>query len=151
MKAMLALALAASFAHAAPVASSKEKVSPARVVAVKNLVDNDGLKVNLVTEDLGGSTDVSNTQVLWLTLYLKGEMFSTDAAFKVGEVIKLNSARRTAAGLYEVKALVINDEGVVNKTISIDARQATVAIRAVSCEDFDCAASANFAATVNVR
>ena len=149
------LALLSAFAAQAVsvVTSTREKVSPANVVALKGLVDNNGLKINVLVEDKGGSTDLGNEQVVWLTMYLKGEIFSPSLSFKVADVYKFISATRVGAGLYKVKAKVVSDQGLVDRTFSVNASVAAVAIRNVKCEDgdFDCEAASRFSSAIAVE
>jgi hypothetical protein len=88
--------------------------------------------VNIAVQDLGGSTDVSPTQKVFLTLYSKGEMYSTDAAFDLGSVISVIGAKRVAAGVYN---LVIVNADMNKQTLTIDASEAIVAIKSVNCGD----------------
>ncbi len=124
-----------------------DTVRPGRIVKLVNLVEKDTIKVNVAVEDLGGSTDVSPTQNVYLTMYVKGEMFSTDASFNLGSVMSFTSAKRVGAGKYEV--VVVNADLKTEK-ISINAADATVAIKNVKCDDFDCDASSNFATSIQV-
>ncbi len=120
----------------------------ARVVKVVPLVDKQDLKVNVSVVDLGGSTDVSPTQEVYFSVYLKGEMFSTDATFKLGQVFNLISAKRVKAGIYQV---IVTDADLKESVLTIDATKALVAIREVNCGgEFDCAASAKFSSTIEV-
>ena len=152
MKTLLsALMLLSSISvSAAKIENTKEnQVNIARVVKLINLVDKADIQVNLAVQDLGGSTDVSPTQKVFVTLYSKGEMFSTDAAFDLGPVMSVTSAKRVGAGLYEVA--VINADSK-KQTLKIDAAAAIVAIKSVNCGDeFDCAASSNFSASISVK
>lgn len=125
------------------------QVNIARVVKLVNLVDKPHIQVNIAVQDLGGSTDVSPTQKVFLTLYSKGEMFSTDAAFEIANALSFASARRIEGGIYEVKVMEYN-ENIETVTYRIDARKAVMEIQKVQCEDFDCDASENFATTISV-
>ncbi len=125
------------------------QVNIARVVKLVNLVDKPNILANIAVQDLGGSTDVSPTQKVFLTLYSKGEMFSTDAAFEIANVLSFESARRVAGGIYEVKVLEYS-ETIETVTYRIDARKAVMEIQKVQCEDFDCDASENFTSTISV-
>lgn len=152
--AILGLALLTSFSSfAATVASTNEnKINVARVAKAINLVDKADIKVNVVVEDLGGSTDVSPTQKIFFTLYSKGEMFSTDATFDLGPVFEVISATRISGGKYAVKA-VVPDETEMMKTVTlkVDAIDAINKIKSVNCgEEFDCEASSAFAAEISV-
>ncbi len=140
-------------AAAETVTSTRENlIRVARVVKIINLVDKTDIKVNLVVEDLGGSTDVSPTQRAWFTLYSKGEMYSTDASFMIGEVFEVFSARRISGGIYEVSALVPSRVGSIptSSTIRIDAARVITQLKNVSCEDFGCEASDNFSGTIEL-
>lgn len=152
MKVLLsALMLVSSLSvFAAKVESTKEnKVNVARVVQLISLVDKSDIKVNVVVEDLGGSTDVSPTQKVFLTLYSKGEMFSTDAAFDLGAVMSVSGAKRVGAGVYTVS--VVNAD-MKKQTLMIDASKAIVKIKSVNCGDeFDCSASSDFSASIDVK
>ncbi len=152
MKTLIAsLVLLSSFSiSAAKIESSKDhQVNVARIVKLIPLVDKSDIKVSMVVEDLGGSTDVSPTQKVFLTLYSKGEMFSTDATFDLGAVISFGSAKRVSAGLYEV--IVVNAD--MNKQVmKIDASDAIVKLKSVNCADeMDCDASTNFSAMIEVK
>lgn len=150
--ALLALVTATSIStQAATINSENVTVSVARVVKVIPLVERSGLQVSVVVQDLGGSTDVSPTQTVYLTLYAKGEMFDTDATFKIADVLSLVSAKRVSGGIYEIKAMTY-DNDMAETTYTIDATKAVIAIRTVDCgEDFDCEASSKFATTVEVK
>lgn len=152
MKALLfsTLLMAAVQSHAEIVKSQDVEARVARIVQVIPLVEKGDLQVSITVQDLGGSTDVSPTQTVWLALYVKGEMYSTDATFKIDDVLKLNSAKRISGGIYEVNVLTYDEKGLGNRTIRIDARKAVTEIQAVQCEDFDCAASENFASEVTI-
>lgn len=107
-------------------------------------------KVNVVVEDIGGSTDLSPTQNIYLTLYAKGEMFSTDAAFKLGSFYDINAANRLGEGVYEifVEGIDYKGEWVVSRYV-IDAKKALAEMKAVNCGDeFDCETSEKFTSTV---
>lgn len=151
----VALILTLSFkAQATEIKSSNEaaQVNIARVVQLIPLVKKWDINVSVAVKDLGGSTDVSPTQEAYLTLYAKGEMFSTAASFKLGPVFAVNSAQRISGGIYSVEVSVPNqtDGNPVNKTFLINAQKAINAIKSVRCEDFDCDASKNFVNTISL-
>ncbi len=139
-------------ASAKTVASADVKVSLVQVTDVFPLVQKPGLQVSVAVEDLGGSTDLSPTMNVYLTLYAKGEMFTTHATFKIASVLSVQSAKRVSGGIYQVVALTYDEdaEGIQEKTFTIDAIKAVNAIQAVQCEDFDCEASSNFVSEVEV-
>lgn len=150
MMTVLALALVSFSAQAAPVASKKTKVEIARVVTLIDLEQSDDVRVALAVQDFGGSTDVSPTQQVFLTLYAKGEMFSTDATFAIAPVLSLKSAKTVSPGVYEVVGEVY-DESIHDVTYTIDANQALKDIKALDCGgEFDCAASTNFKTKIDV-
>ena len=115
-------------------------------------MEKEGLKVSVAVEDKGGSTDVSPTQAVYLTVYAKGEMFSSDATFKIDDVYSFESAQRVSGGVYQVVATGFDDNyAMVKKIYTIDAKKAVTDIQAVNCSDFDCAASENFSSVVDVQ
>ncbi len=152
MKNIFALSLLTmSFlSQAAPITNTRtESISPARVVNVIKLVDKYDIKVNVVVQDHGGSTDMSPTQTAFFTLYAKGEMFSTDATFNLGRVFSVEGAKRISGGKYEVT--VINAE-YYTQVLTINAVDAIVAIKSLDCGgEFDCEASKNFETTIDVK
>jgi hypothetical protein len=130
------------------IASTKNnKINVARIDKVITLVNKPEIKVNIVVEDLGGSTDVSATQKTYFTLYSKGEMFSTDATFDLGPIMELKDAKRVAGGVYQLT--VLNEE-MKSQLILINAVSAINKIKNVKCDDFDCEASTNFSASIGV-
>lgn len=138
-------------AQAEEVRSEKTQVNMGRVVELQKLVQTNDIRVNVTVEDLGGSTDVSPTQQVYLTLYAKGEMFSTDAVFKIAPAFDFVGAKRVSGGVYEITVVdYLADQGMKNVTYVVDARRAIVEIKNVRCEDFDCDASNNFASSVSV-
>lgn len=137
-----------SFAQSVTNTRSADKAVVSRIDKVINLVDKFDIKVNVTVVDLGGSTDVSPTQKAFFTLYSKGEMFSTDATFEIGQIFSLTSARRISGGVYEVKLV---DSDMKKTTLSINAVKAIKAIKTVNCgDDFDCEASAKFTSVINI-
>ena len=135
--------------------SREVSVPVSRITRTQNIVERDGLTINLAVRDLGGSTDLSPTQRLYLTMYLKGEMFNIDATYFLGTFYEFLSITRTAPGLYELRAITTEGEPILGAlpmaTLRIDARQATVDMRAVRCEDgMDCPAAEKFASTIFV-
>jgi hypothetical protein len=140
-------------AFAAKIESSKNDVNVARVVEIVKLVNKSDIQVNLVVVDNGGSTDMSPTQSLFFNIYSKGEMFSTDASFDLGYIFSLVSAKRVTNGVYEVKYMNIDDNSgnFVEMTKIIDASEAIIALKNVTCEDFDCEASTSFKASIEVE
>jgi hypothetical protein len=157
LKFLLAAAIVPMFAlapaaHAQKVASTKTEVKLARVVGLTDVsAKGSETLVTVAVEDIGGSTDLSPTQKIHLNLYKKGEMFSTDASFEIGNVFAVNSAKLRADGRIEIKALGQRGEQyLVDVTYLVDARQALRDIGHVTCEDFDCEASENFASAISV-
>lgn len=149
------LAILTSFSSFAGTISSTKsnKVNVARIDKVITLVDKSEIKVNVVVQDLGGSTDVSPTKNIFFTLYSKGEMFSTDATFDLGAAYEVIAAKRVSGGVYEIKATVPSDSDAMMKTVTlkVNAANAINKIKAVNCGDeFDCEASTAFSAEINV-
>lgn len=139
-------------AQAETVKNTKKALVPtARVVKLVELVDKADIKVSVLVEDLGGSTDLSPTQRVHFTLYSKGEMFSTDASFDLGPVFYFKSAKRVSGGIYEIVVSGNLAEGQQeDQVLRVDAINAINAIKSVTCEDFDCDASTNFKSSIEV-
>lgn len=152
--AALALSVFSLSAQAEVIRNDRENslVQIARVVKLVNLVDKEHVMVNVVVQDLGGSTDVSPSQKVFLTLYSKGEMFSTDASFEIGQVWSFKSAKRVSGGVYEIKVKGFNEDyNIVDITYVVDARKALTDMKNVNCgEDFDCEAAESFQSSVVV-
>lgn len=117
------------------------------------LVNKPDLKVNVVVEDLGGSTDVSPTEVVYLTIYREGEMFSVDATFKIATVFGLKSAKRVEGGIYQIVVTEYdpeNEHPIHDVVYRIDAQKAVIDSGKVFCSDFDCPEAENFQSSVTV-
>jgi len=122
-----------------------------RVEKVIHLSKESDINVNIVLMDTGGSTDVSPTKNIYFTLYKRGEMFSTDASFKLGSFFSLNSTRKVSNGLY---SLVVESYDanyrMVTMNYIIDAKKAMRALQKVECGDeFDCSASTQFKSSIS--
>lgn len=132
--------------------SEDAQLSASRVHSVVNLLNKkegngQNLVVNVVVQAYGGSTDVSPTQAVYLTMFAKGEESDTDATFKLADVWKFKSAKRVSAGIYEIAATIITDEGsFADVTFVIDGKKASSEIQ--KC-DFYCD-STNFSTSVEV-
>jgi hypothetical protein len=141
-------------AQAAEIRSTNKQAKVARIVLVENLTKSpEDVAVNLVVEDLGGSTDMSPSQNVYLTIYRKGEMFSTDAAFLLMHAFSLTAVDRVSEGVYLITATIMDDEGhyVENAKFRIDARKALADIKKVDCGgDFDCDASEKFTTKISL-
>ena len=94
--ALFALAVPALLGAQAPkvIRSSNPSAPLSRITKVQNLVERDGLTISLTVQDLGGTTDVSPTKQLFLSMYRKGEMYIVDATFDLGAYFDLVSAAR---------------------------------------------------------
>lgn len=156
MKSVLTLVLALGLSvvsNAATIKSTDVKLEASRVTHLVTLVNKPGIMVNVLVEDLGGSTDVSDTQNAYLTIYSKGEMASVDATFDLGRIFQFTSARRISAGIYELKAVAFGlpDYHLAERTYVIDARKATADIQKVDCgSEFDCDAAEKFKSSITM-
>lgn len=134
--------------------SQSAQVRVARVVRVVDLLRESDLEAKVVVIDLGGSTDLSPTKKIYFTLYNKGEMFSTDAAFDLGNYMDLISAEKLNNHSFKVKVenLDINALGIQKEEYIIDASEAAKSILNIDCGDeFDCKESVNFEATIDFK
>lgn len=153
--ALIGMAPQASAQPPVLVRSSIADVPISRILRTIPMVQRDGLTVNVAVRDLGGSTDMTPTEQVYLTLYLKGEMFNIDAAFDLGAYQSVESAARLEAGIYEIQVVeFVQQQDFAERTtvtLRVDARQTTVDIRAVSCGDeLDCNAARTFRSAVVV-
>ena len=150
--ALSALFAFTSAAYAVNVVSQEVSATVGSIVQVTPLVQKHGLQVFASVIDHGGSTDLSPTQTVYLSVYAKGEMYDTSATFKIADVLSVKSIRRVSGGIYEVVA--VNYEapaGIVDTTYTIDARIAVTAIQAIDCGgEFGCEASDKFQTGVEV-
>lgn len=121
-----------------------------RIVELIKLELRPDLQVNVVVRDLGGTTDVSPTQMLYFTLYSKREQFSTDAAFNLGAIYDFKSARKISNAQFEIFIGGIDLETSMpkNKLLIIDARKSISDILKVKCANVDCPASDEFESSI---
>lgn len=151
---LMAVSLLSSSAFAREIRNDRvsSEANVARVVQLITLVAKPNIRVAIAVKDFGGSTDVSPTQQAFFTLYSKGEIFSTDAAFDLGPVYAVKSARRVSGGKYEVSVVAGDENGMPTPvTWRIDAVAAITKLGEVRCDDFDCEASRNFSASIDVK
>lgn len=140
-------------ATATDIASSDSDamVHAARVTKVLHLGTIEDIEARLVVTDLGGSTDISPSQKLHFTLYRKGEMFNTDAAFDLGDYLKLTTAESISTGIFKLSMENLDDKnGAMRKeTYTLNAEEAIRALQKVDCgEEFDCDAATGFKASI---
>lgn len=155
MKLALILALCLTGSLSAETIKSTRTRTTAEVSRVVELVKvyvRPDLQINILVKDIGGSTDVSPTQELFFTLYSKGEMFSTDATFKLGAIYDFKSAKKISNGVFEIFIGGVDFETTMpkNKLLIIDAQKAIDDILKVHCSDFDCPASKGFKTSITV-
>lgn len=134
---MLCTLLLPSAALAETIHSLPENADISRIAGFYPLLDKPGLTVQAVVIDQGGSTDASPMQMLYLTLYSKGEICSTGASFNLGPVFSVQGAKRIEAGIYEIRTQA-PDNGIENQKdmiFRVDARQATAGIQKAPCEE----------------
>jgi hypothetical protein len=145
-------ALFAASAHAAPTSVpgldvTADTLPLAAVQQQKTLVETtkDGtkLRVGCVVVDGGGSTDVSDKAMLYLTMYASSEMRGAWSLHPLGTVNLLVSAERNEPGVYAfvVRRHAPDGGAEVNERWIVDARQASIDVRAMHGADtFDIAA-----------
>lgn len=121
-----------------------------RVVRLYPLAEKPGLQVSMLLEDLGGSTDASPTQRLYLTLFAKGELCNYDAVYDLGVVYSAGKPERLSAGMYEIAAVIPTKEmsGQKDAVYRVDARNATMDIQKIPCREFDADSDAGFSTAI---
>lgn len=122
----------------------------ARIIDLVVLVKKPHIRVQLVTVDTGGTTDVSPTQRIFFTAYARSDSFSTDLSFRLGSIFEMVSSKRLSAGVYEVVVKIPGKRGPESARWRIDARKALTDIKKVYCEYPECPASKDFKATIDV-
>ena len=144
------LVLASLNSFAASVSSKPASIKVSRVEKVITLVDKADIKVKIVVEELGLSTDVSPTKNVYLTLYVPGEMSDAEATFDLGQSYGVDSAKRNSAGIYEIVGSSVNpaDRMPVKSVITVDAAKSIVAIKALECPELE---SCNFEGSVEMK
>lgn len=137
--AILAIAITfGSVAQAATIASSQVLIKPTRITKRVVLVDNreNGMKVQVLSVFEEGSADVSNTSKVILAISQLGEMGTVEASFVLGDSIGLDSAKRLAAGVYQVKYIDAS-RGLNVQTRTINASEAINSIKNSNCAEFE--------------
>lgn len=132
-----ALLLASSIATAKTLSSSMVEIKPSRITNRVVLAENlsKALRVQVLEVFEEGSTDYSNTSKLVLAISALGEMRTLESNFVIGKSRRLESAKRIAPGIYQLKHLDA-DKGMESQLVTIDATKALSDIRNSKCEDF---------------
>jgi len=108
---------------------------------VQTTRDEVSVRVGLVMVDHGGSTDVSPRASLYLTLFAESEMRDHAGLYRLTDLNRLVSAKRTSAGMYEIvlkrydldQTLDAGFEPTVR--MQVDAREATIDLRSMKGVD----------------
>lgn len=129
MKTTLLLMLLAfsSLAYSIEINSEKIDVNPAKIIKhiVLSADEDKYLRVQVVHEFVMGSTDLSNTGRIILSISLLGEERDASASFIISETISLLSAKELSSGVYEITLMDANAEtNNLTVTKTIDARKA---------------------------
>jgi hypothetical protein len=124
-----------------------------RITELIKLVTEPNIQINVIVKDLGGSTDASPTQELFLTIYSKGDVFSTDATFDLGKIYDFKSARKIYQNIYEISVVRIDDETSLHqkKLLTINGEKAINDILKVKCTSLNCPDSDEFESTIIVN
>ncbi|WP_394201256.1 hypothetical protein [Marinagarivorans algicola] len=133
--------------------SSSDRHAQVHVASVEKVMElgtAEEVKINMVVVDLGPSTDLSPTKKVYFTLYNKGEMFSTDAAFDIGNYMAVISAVKKDDYRFALEVTNVRKDGlgIIKEQYIINANTAIKAIQNVRCEQFDCEKSANFKGSI---
>jgi len=127
-------------------------VEISRIVELVKLIERPDIQINITVRDLGGASEITPTQELFLTLYRKGDKFSTDATFNLGPIYDFKSATKIADGYYEIFIGGIDYQTSMpkNKLLFINAQQAIKEILKVKCEHLICPASDQFKSIITI-
>ncbi len=119
--------------------SAPAEISAARIASLHVLRDRPGLRVQVVVQDMGGSTDMSPTLNAYLAIYAKGEICSMDAMFNLGSLYSFQSVRRKEGGVYELLAdMPVDSQDLMQKTLlEIDARKAVMDVERAPCAEHE--------------
>ncbi len=127
---------------AGTIQSKSITVNPARItdrVVLASTNGNNGVLVQIIAEQLNGTTDVSNTHRILLAISQIGEITEKEASFEIGKSMGLISAQRLSGGVYQIK---YQDADSANKGLNmeviktIDARDAVIQVRDAFCAEF---------------
>lgn len=139
------LAMIVTSVHAKVVPSKNANINASDVDRIFRLVDkkDDGSshkKLQIVVTDRGMSTDVSPRYSVYLGYASLAEMGNITTNFLVNEdAIDFISARRIAAGIYEIKVLEYREDGMYEVTHEIDTTAMFIEekrVRSVCGDDF---------------
>ena len=139
--------------------SQKLDIKPSRVVNRAVLQQEDGVfTVQILEVSSGGSTDVSNTSRLILTVATLGEMFTNETSIVLTQSRGLISAKMVKPGFIELihsdadamesDGPFRNPENPMEVRRVIDARDAIKAVRFGHCPEFE---ECEFKTTVKIK
>lgn len=129
MKTALVLILLSfsSLSYSLEISSEAINVNPAKIIKHVLLANNEDkyLRVQAVHEFVMGSTDLSNTGRIILSISLLGEERDASSSFIISDTISLLSAKELSSGVYEITFMDANAE-TNNLTVTkiIDAKKA---------------------------
>ncbi|MES2856709.1 MAG: hypothetical protein V4692_12635 [Bdellovibrionota bacterium] len=135
-----ATVLTATSAFAETIKSRRVSVNAARITDRIVLADKNGERavlVQILAEKTNGSTDVSNTHRLILSISQIGEMSETEASFVLTKSMGIQSATRLEGGRYQIVFMEASSEnpGFLETRI-IDARDAVSSVQDSKCGEF---------------
>lgn len=107
-----------------------------QITLVQSQKGESNLRVSFLVSDNGGSTDVSPSAELYLTMFNESEMTHADSVHRIASMNSLLSHRRISAGIYEAVVTMYDYDRVcsgnsyeVVMTHVIDARDLSVRVR----------------------
>lgn len=139
-----ALVIFGSALHAVEVSSSEVTLTPSTVSEVQHFTlpseDGTSQRLSIITTEDGMSTDVYPRYAIYLGYASYAEMGNISTNFSIGRFVEVTSVRQKSAGIFEIKALRITEEGMPRVTLTVDARQVLADEKKLreSCNDDFC-------------
>ena len=121
---VLILLSLSTLVHSTEIQSEKISVNPAKIVKQIFLVNDEDkyLRIQVVHEFIMGSTDLSNTGRIILSISQLAEDRDASASFIISETISLLSARELSRGIFEITymdASIESDDLTVTKIVDV--------------------------------
>jgi len=128
-------------AHAEPLMPAEFESAQIHVAQVERVFDvspaRGEVKVRLVLQHQGGSTDVSPHWHVFLALYRTGEMCDALIAYDLGATyLPVGKAKRLSKGRFRIRTIIDDlSADFLERTVVIDPSAAAIALEASACSD----------------